>query len=57
MNTFVPFDTNLENGVLGALILTPEVYPKIRDFLSTDEVFHQKKSRMLWKKLIQVCQD
>ena len=51
MNTFVPFDTNLENGVLGALILTPEVYPKIRDFLSTDEVFHQKKSRMLWKKL------
>ena len=32
MNTFVPFDTNLENGVLGALILTPEVYPKIRDF-------------------------
>ena len=51
MNAFVPFDTNLENGVLGALILTPEVYPKIRDFLSTDEVFHQKKSRMLWKKL------
>ena len=51
MNTFVPFDTNLENGVLGALILTPEVYPKIRDFLATDEVFHQKKSRMLWKKL------
>ena len=51
MSNFVPFDTNLENGVLGALILHPEVYPKIKDFLFTDEIFHQKRARMLWGKI------
>ena len=51
MSSFVPFDTNLENGVLGALILHPEVYPKIKDFLFTDEIFHQKRARMLWGKI------
>ena len=51
MSSFVPFDTNLENGVLGSLILNPEVYPGIKDFLFTDEIFHQKRARMLWGKI------
>ena len=51
MNISVPCDTNLENGVLGALILNPKVYPEIKDFLFTDEIFHQKRARMLWRKV------
>ena len=51
MKPIVPCDTNLENGVLGALIQFPEIYPKIRDYIITDEVFYQKKARMLWAKL------
>tara|TARA_R110000824_G_scaffold394282_1_gene593956 strand:+ start:4064 stop:5422 length:1359 start_codon:yes stop_codon:yes gene_type:complete len=51
MNLNVPCDTTLENGVLGALILRPDVYPDVKDFLSTDEIFHQKRASMLWKKI------
>ena len=47
----MPCDTNLENSVLGALIQTPEVYPKIRDYIIDDNLFYQKKARILWRKL------
>ena len=51
MKAMMPCDPNLENGVLGALIQYPEVYPKIRDYITDDNVFYQKKARLLWKKL------
>ena len=51
MKPIVPCDTNLENGVLGALIQYPEIYPKIRDYITTDDVFYQDKAKMLWNKI------
>ena len=51
MKPIVPCDTNLENGVLGALIQYPEIYPKIRDYIVTDDVFYQEKAKMLWNKI------
>tara|TARA_Y100001938_G_scaffold104877_1_gene143121 strand:+ start:87 stop:1436 length:1350 start_codon:yes stop_codon:yes gene_type:complete len=47
----MPCDTNLENSVLGALIRFPEVYPTVRDYITDDEIFYQKKARCLWRKL------
>ena len=51
MNTVLPCDNDLENSVLGIMILYPEVYPEIRDYMIVDEVFHQGKAQLLWKKL------
>ena len=51
MNPIVPCDTNLENSVLGALIQFPEVYPQVRDYITTDDVFYQPKAKMLWAKV------
>ena len=51
MKAIMPCDTNLENSVLGALIQFPEVYPEIRDYITTDDVFYQDKAKLLWNKL------
>ena len=51
METTMPCDKGLENSVLGTLILYPEVYKDIRDFIIEDDVFYQKKAKLLWKKL------
>ena len=51
MKPIMPSDTNLENGVLGALIQFPEVYPDIRDYITTDDIFYQDKAKLLWRKI------
>ena len=51
MKPILPCDNDLENSVLGIMILYPEVYPEIRDYMIVDEVFHQGKAQLLWKKL------
>ena len=51
MKAMMPWDTNLENSVLGALIQFPEVYTKVRDYITDDNVFYQKKAKLLWRKL------
>ena len=51
MKPTMPCDKSLENSVLGILILYPEVYPKIRDYIISDEIFYQEKAKLLWRKL------
>ena len=51
MKTMMPCDKDLENSLLGILVLYPEVYPKIRDYITTDDIFYQTKSKLLWLKL------
>ena len=51
MKPILPCDNDLENSVLGIMILYPEVYPEIRDYMIVDEVFHQGKAQLLWRKL------
>ena len=51
MKPIMPCDNDLENSVLGVLILYPEVYPDIRDYIISDDIFYQTKAKLLWKKL------
>ena len=50
METTMPCDKGLENSVLGTLILYPETYKDIRDFIIEDDVFYQKKAKLLKKR-------
>ena len=47
METTMPCDKGLENSVLGTLILYPETYKDIRDFIIEDDVFYQKKAKTM----------
>ena len=51
MKQTMPCDKGLENSVLGTLVLYPEVYKDIRDYIIEDDVFYQKKAKLLWLKL------
>ena len=51
MKPIMPCDNGLENSVLGVLILYPEVYSEIKDYIIVDDVFYQNKAKLLWKKL------
>ena len=51
MKPTMPCDNGLENSVLGTLILYPEIYKDIRDYIIDDNVFYQSKAKLLWEKL------
>ena len=51
MKPIMPCDTGLENCLLGVLILYPTVYPEVKDYITTDDIFYQDKAKLLWKKL------
>ena len=51
MKPMMPCDSGLENSMLGVLILYPKVYPEVRDYITTDDIFYQSKAKLLWRKL------
>ena len=51
MQPMMPYDSGLENSLLGVLILYPNVYPEVKDYITTDDVFYQDKAMLLWRKL------
>ena len=51
MQPMMPCDNGLENSMLGLLILYPKVYPEVRDYITTDDIFYQHKAKLLWIKL------
>ena len=51
MKPMMPSDSGLENSMLGVLILYPKVYPEVRDYITTDDIFYQSKAKLLWSKL------
>ena len=51
MELTLPYDSSMENAVLGAIIRYPEEYDVVSKYFSNDEVFYQDKARLLWRKL------
>ena len=51
MKPIMPYDSGLENCLLGVLILYPKVYPEVKDYITTDDIFYQDKAKLLWRKL------
>ena len=54
MNQIV--DESTENVVLGSLILNPDEYNMVAQYVPEHEVFSQKKSKKLWKKITKMRQ-
>ena len=51
MELTLPYDSSMENAVLGAIIRYPEEYDVVSKYFSNDEVFYQDKARLLWRTL------
>ena len=50
-NTKLPYDTELEDCILGALIRNQEAYDSVAQYVIDKDVFSQKKSKLLWKRI------
>ena len=51
MDTTLPYDTNLEDSILGNIILSPQLHDEIAPYITDTEVFYQTKAQILWKKI------
>ena len=47
----LPYDEAAENGVLGSVITNEGEYEAVSKYFTDTEVFYQKKSGLLWKKI------
>ena len=47
----LPYDENLENCVLGTVILHNEAYDKVSKYFVNRNVFYQKRASLLWDRL------
>ena len=47
----LPYDTELEDSVLGAVISYSEEYDSVSRYFLDRDVFYQKRARMLWDKI------
>ena len=51
MDTTLPYDTSLEDSILGNIILSPQLHDEIAPYITDTEVFYQVKAQILWKKI------
>ena len=47
----LPYDAELENSVLGAVISNREDYEKVSSYFFNTDVFYQKRAKLLWMKI------
>mgnify|MGYP003635258483 CR=1 FL=1 len=47
----LPYDAEIENSVLGAVISHSEEYEKVASFFLDTDVFYQKRARLLWMRI------
>ena len=50
----LPCDIWTEDSVLGSVIFHKGEYEKALKYFSNDEVFYQKRARLLWKKIVKM---
>ena len=50
----LPYDTEIEDSVLGSVIHHNEEYNKVSKYFVDEEVFYQKKARLLWKRITEM---
>mgnify|MGYP003646227202 CR=1 FL=1 len=51
MDTSLPYDTSLEDSVLGNIIIDPKLHNEIAPYITNVEVFYQTKAQLLWKRI------
>ena len=54
MEVTLPYDSEMENAVLGSIIQNEEYFDKVEKFFVNREVLYQKKAQLLWKKICQM---
>ena len=54
METTLPYDTNSENTVLGAVMNNIEEYDKVSKYFFEEDVFYQKKAELLWCRIAEI---
>jgi replicative DNA helicase len=57
MELTLPYDTEMENSVLGSIITRPENYGSIEKYFTNQDVFYQTKAQLLWKRLSKMKKD
>ena len=57
MEVTLPYDSEMENAVLGSIIQNEEYFDKVEKFFVNREVLYQKKAQLLWKKICQMKKD
>ena len=50
----LPYDTEIEDSVLGSVISYDKEYDKVSRYFVDEEVFYQKKARLLWKRITEM---
>ena len=48
----LPYDVDTEDVILGAIITFKEEFEKVYRYFTDDEVFYQKRARLLWNKIV-----
>ena len=56
MDIILPYDENLEDQILGHVIMEPDLYDEIAPFITDLEVFYHTKARVLWAKLSNILE-
>ena len=51
MENALPYDEMTENAVLGSVIANPGEYDAVARYFTDENVFYQRKSRLLWKRI------
>ena len=51
MDTTLPYDTSLEDSILGNIIIDSKIHDEIAPYITDTEVFYQTKAQILWKKI------
>ena len=54
MDTTLPYDTESEDTVLGAVIRDIEEYDKVARFFIEKDVLYQEKAKILWNRITEM---
>ncbi len=57
MENALPYDEMTENAVLGSVIASPGEYDAVARYFTDENVFYQKKARLLWRRIKQMRYD
>ena len=54
MELTLPYDSEMEDAVLGSIISNEEYFDKVEKFFVNKEVLYQTKAQLLWDKICQM---
>ena len=54
MELTLPYDSDTEDSILGAVITNPSEYDSVSKYITNNQVFYQDKARLLWYKITEM---